>query len=112
MKNNYTCILLMLFLFFPFYSLIAQKKETINALLENKQQTQQTLNTLVNQKETNKKILVMYKDKFYNFSGFDLTDTIAKQNMEFYIITNPDSIKTILSDKVKSIILLKEKNKK
>ncbi|MGJ1196757.1 hypothetical protein ACR777_11560 [Sphingobacterium spiritivorum] len=101
-----------IFVFIPFCFLSAQEKDTTLALLENKEQNKEFLNYIYSQNKNQNKILIIYNDKFYNLSQFNLIDSIQRLNLNVTIIHNQDSIKKILSRDVKSVILLKDSKKK
>lgn len=88
--------------------LLAQKKKETLAILENKEQTKEILNHLASQKEDDNKVLVIYNNKFYSLSDFNLADTLSKHKLTMQIVNNPDYKSSFFAKHIKSTIVLEK----
>ncbi|APU98158.1 hypothetical protein BV902_18975 [Sphingobacterium sp. B29] len=105
MKKFKLIYLSILFCLLFFSRLYSQQKNDM-AMLENKKESQYILNSLY--KHKNNKTLILYNNNFYSLNNFNLIDTLAKnEKLNFKLINKSDSIKTLISKEVKSIIIVK-----
>jgi len=103
------CIPLMLIVGFVSYSSVyAQKKKETLAILENKEQTRIFLKHQAAQKENDNKVLVIYNNKFYSLSDFNLADTLSKHKLTMQIVNNPDYKSSFFAKHIKSAIVLEK----
>lgn len=86
----------------------AQKKDSTLAILDNKKETQKILNYNWSQAKQRDSILVIYNNKFYSLSDFDLANVISN-NSSFKIINERDSIDKMILKNIKSLIIIENK---
>lgn len=90
----------------------AQQLDTTMAILEDKSRSKQIADAVYAQKIKKNKVWVLYKEKFYRLSDFDLQDSISRADLTIKIINDKDSIKEMLSQNVESVIILKDTKKR
>lgn len=94
----------------PFGTLLAQKRDTTLAILDNKLQSQLILNDLYAEQKSHNKILVLYQDQFYSLADFDFLDVLSKNDLDIAVHTNPDAIQRIVEKQdIKAVIVLSKK---
>ncbi|MBK1441771.1 hypothetical protein JHJ32_17360 [Parapedobacter sp. ISTM3] len=86
------------------------KQDTLPAINLDSEVYQRILSTKHNSRSQEESTFVLYNDKLYPIADFHLQQNEKKSNTKsIKIINHPDSIKTILSNRIKSIIVIEDK---
>lgn len=108
MKNK-LLISIIVFCLVPLFGLFAQKKDTTMAILEDKQQYQNALQTIYANKSMYSTTTVLYKNKLYKLSEIDLRDKLAKNKLTLTIQKDPDTINRLVAEEgIATLIVLKD----
>ncbi|TDS09808.1 hypothetical protein [Sphingobacterium paludis] len=104
-RKNIVYIALMLMLC-PILTKAQNKKDTL-AILENESEKQRILDYNFNESKKKDSVLILYNNKFYRLTDFDLASVVS-ENRPFKIINGRDSIAEIISKSVKSLIIIED----
>ncbi len=89
------------------FSQVGHKQDTVPAVNIDTQIYQKLLNIEQDSKEKGKTTIVFYNDKLYLLSDFYLPkNEIESKIKSIRVVNHPDSIKEVLSNKIKSIIII------
>lgn len=91
------------------FSQVNQKQDTVPAVNINTEIFQKLLNIQLDTKEKGETTIVLYNDKVYLLSDFYLPkNEIDSKIKSIRVVNIPDSIKEVLSNKIKSIIIINQ----